>query len=148
MVSALFPGCIAESPLFREKRGWFRAGFPVFQKFVTKQLVSVEVRRKEVNQRASALKQQSGGGGGGSSVPSPCVFLLGSTAANADTESNSENHGNEAVLARRLAGTAVARSRKSLLTVLCRCIERKKKERVRHVRPKAGQTFRRTLLLF
>ncbi|CAM9662344.1 unnamed protein product [Ectocarpus sp. 12 AP-2014] len=42
VVSALFPGCIAESPLFREKRGWFRAGFPVFQKFITKQLVSVE----------------------------------------------------------------------------------------------------------
>lgn len=45
VVSALFPGCIAESPLFREKRGWFRAGFPVFQKLVTKQFVSTEVRR-------------------------------------------------------------------------------------------------------
>lgn len=44
VVSALFPGCIAESPLFREKRGWFRAGFPVFQKFVTKQFVSTSVR--------------------------------------------------------------------------------------------------------
>lgn len=43
VVSALFPGCIAESPLFREKRGWFRAGFPVFQKLVTKQFVSTEV---------------------------------------------------------------------------------------------------------
>lgn len=64
VVSALFPGCIAESPLFREKRGWFRAGFPVFQKFITRQLVSVEVRRKEVTQRAAVLKQV------GSSVPS------------------------------------------------------------------------------
>lgn len=44
VVSALFPGCIAESPLFREKRGWFRAGFPVFQKFITKQFVSTAVR--------------------------------------------------------------------------------------------------------
>eukprot|EP00179_Madagascaria_erythrocladioides_P003895 CAMPEP_0198311838 /NCGR_PEP_ID=MMETSP1450-20131203/3446_1 /TAXON_ID=753684 ORGANISM="Madagascaria erythrocladiodes, Strain CCMP3234" /NCGR_SAMPLE_ID=MMETSP1450 /ASSEMBLY_ACC=CAM_ASM_001115 /LENGTH=385 /DNA_ID=CAMNT_0044014753 /DNA_START=23 /DNA_END=1180 /DNA_ORIENTATION=- len=39
---ALFPGCIAESPLFREKRGWFRTIFPAFQKYVTKQYVSVE----------------------------------------------------------------------------------------------------------
>lgn len=44
VVSALFPGCIAESPLFREKRGWFRAGFPVFQKLITKQFVSTAVR--------------------------------------------------------------------------------------------------------
>lgn len=44
VVSALFPGCIAESPLFREKRGWFRAGFPAFQKLVTKQFVSTSVR--------------------------------------------------------------------------------------------------------
>lgn len=48
VVSALFPGCIAESPLFREKRGWFRAGFPVFQKFITKQFVSTAVRMYEV----------------------------------------------------------------------------------------------------
>lgn len=42
IVSALFPGCIAESPLFREKRGWFRTLFPLFQKYVTKQFVSTE----------------------------------------------------------------------------------------------------------
>uniref|UniRef100_A0A6T8NUL2 protochlorophyllide reductase n=1 Tax=Hemiselmis andersenii TaxID=464988 RepID=A0A6T8NUL2_HEMAN len=38
-VNAMFPGCIAESPLFRQKRGWFRWLFPLFQKYVTKQFV-------------------------------------------------------------------------------------------------------------
>jgi len=33
--STLYPGCIAESPLFREKRPWFRKFFPVFMKFIT-----------------------------------------------------------------------------------------------------------------
>lgn len=40
-VSAIFPGCIADSDLFREKRGWFRWFFPLFQRYVTKQYVSV-----------------------------------------------------------------------------------------------------------
>ncbi|CAN0107879.1 unnamed protein product [Discosporangium mesarthrocarpum] len=46
--SALFPGCIAESPLFREKRGWFRTLFPLFQKYVTKQFVSTEEAGRRV----------------------------------------------------------------------------------------------------
>lgn len=46
--SAVFPGCIAESELFREKRGWFRWFFPLFQKFVTKQYVSVEEAGRRV----------------------------------------------------------------------------------------------------
>eukprot|EP00538_Stauroneis_constricta_P011407 CAMPEP_0119546770 /NCGR_PEP_ID=MMETSP1352-20130426/1039_1 /TAXON_ID=265584 /ORGANISM="Stauroneis constricta, Strain CCMP1120" /LENGTH=660 /DNA_ID=CAMNT_0007591497 /DNA_START=55 /DNA_END=2037 /DNA_ORIENTATION=+ len=33
--SSLYPGCIAESPLFREKRSWFRQYFPIFMKFIT-----------------------------------------------------------------------------------------------------------------
>ena len=33
--SSMYPGCIAESPLFREKRAWFRAYFPTFMKFIT-----------------------------------------------------------------------------------------------------------------
>ncbi|GAB5369041.1 hypothetical protein AAMO2058_001371200 [Amorphochlora amoebiformis] len=33
--SSIYPGCIAESPLFREKRAWFRKYFPVFMKYVT-----------------------------------------------------------------------------------------------------------------
>ena len=30
--SSIYPGCIAESPLFREKRPWFRKYFPIFMK--------------------------------------------------------------------------------------------------------------------
>jgi protochlorophyllide reductase len=48
IVSAIFPGCIAESNLFREKRGWFRALFPLFQKYITKQYVSVEEAGRRV----------------------------------------------------------------------------------------------------
>jgi protochlorophyllide reductase len=33
--TSMYPGCIAESPLFREKRPWFRKYFPVFMKFIT-----------------------------------------------------------------------------------------------------------------
>lgn len=33
--SSMYPGCIAESPLFREKREWFRKYFPVFMKYIT-----------------------------------------------------------------------------------------------------------------
>lgn len=47
--SAVFPGCIAESDLFREKRGWFRWFFPLFQKFVTRQYVSVEEAGRRVS---------------------------------------------------------------------------------------------------
>lgn len=46
--SAIFPGCIAESDLFREKRGWFRWFFPLFQKYITKQYVSVEEAGRRV----------------------------------------------------------------------------------------------------
>ncbi|CAJ1350638.1 unnamed protein product [Effrenium voratum] len=33
--SSIYPGCIAETPLFREKRPWFRKYFPVFMKYIT-----------------------------------------------------------------------------------------------------------------
>lgn len=33
--TSMYPGCIAESPLFREKRPWFRTYFPIFMKFIT-----------------------------------------------------------------------------------------------------------------
>ena len=33
--SSIYPGCIAESPLFREKRPWFRKYFPIFMKYIT-----------------------------------------------------------------------------------------------------------------
>ena len=38
--STMYPGCIAESQLFREKRLWFRKFFPVFMKYVTGGYVS------------------------------------------------------------------------------------------------------------
>jgi protochlorophyllide reductase len=40
--SSMYPGCIAESNLFREKREWFRKIFPLFMKYVTGGYVSQE----------------------------------------------------------------------------------------------------------
>ena len=40
--SAIYPGCIAESPLFREKRPWFRKYFPIFMKYITGGFVGEE----------------------------------------------------------------------------------------------------------
>lgn len=40
--SSLYPGCIATTQLFREKRTWFRKLFPVFMKYVTGGFVSEE----------------------------------------------------------------------------------------------------------
>mmetsp|Transcript_22364 Transcript_22364/g.34173 ORF Transcript_22364/g.34173 Transcript_22364/m.34173 type:complete len:437 (+) Transcript_22364:79-1389(+) len=38
--SSMYPGCIAETALFREKRQWFRKAFPWFMKYVTGGYVS------------------------------------------------------------------------------------------------------------
>ena len=38
--SSMYPGCIAETALFREKRDWFRKIFPLFMKYVTGGYVS------------------------------------------------------------------------------------------------------------
>mmetsp|Transcript_4361 Transcript_4361/g.7946 ORF Transcript_4361/g.7946 Transcript_4361/m.7946 type:complete len:526 (+) Transcript_4361:40-1617(+) len=38
--SSLYPGCIAESALFRDKKPWFRKLFPLFMKYVTGGYVS------------------------------------------------------------------------------------------------------------
>jgi len=40
--SSIYPGCIAESPLFREKRMWFRKYFPIFMKYITGGFVGEE----------------------------------------------------------------------------------------------------------
>ncbi|CAB9518333.1 Protochlorophyllide reductase (Fragment) [Seminavis robusta] len=40
--SSMYPGCIAETALFREKRTWFRKVFPAFMKYVTGGYVSEE----------------------------------------------------------------------------------------------------------
>eukprot|EP00293_Proteomonas_sulcata_P015731 CAMPEP_0184291588 /NCGR_PEP_ID=MMETSP1049-20130417/3566_1 /TAXON_ID=77928 /ORGANISM="Proteomonas sulcata, Strain CCMP704" /LENGTH=603 /DNA_ID=CAMNT_0026599073 /DNA_START=30 /DNA_END=1841 /DNA_ORIENTATION=+ len=47
-INAMFPGCIAESPLFRQKRGWFRWLFPKFQKSITKQFVPMDIAGSRV----------------------------------------------------------------------------------------------------
>lgn len=41
--SSMYPGCIATTNLFREKRTWFRVLFPLFMKYVTGGYVSEEV---------------------------------------------------------------------------------------------------------
>jgi protochlorophyllide reductase len=38
--TSMYPGCIAETALFRQKRGWFRWLFPLFMKYVTGGYVS------------------------------------------------------------------------------------------------------------
>jgi len=38
--ASMYPGCIATTNLFREKRSWFRTLFPVFMKYVTGGFVS------------------------------------------------------------------------------------------------------------
>jgi protochlorophyllide reductase len=38
--SSMYPGCIAETALFREKRQWFRKIFPLFMRYVTGGYVS------------------------------------------------------------------------------------------------------------
>ena len=55
--SSIYPGCIAESPLFREKRPWFRKYFPVFMKFVTGE--------KEEERERTLTEGGTGGGRGG-----------------------------------------------------------------------------------
>lgn len=40
--SSIYPGCIAETPLFREKRAWFRQYFPIFMKYITGGYVGLE----------------------------------------------------------------------------------------------------------
>mmetsp|Transcript_37100 Transcript_37100/g.74260 ORF Transcript_37100/g.74260 Transcript_37100/m.74260 type:complete len:350 (+) Transcript_37100:1-1050(+) len=57
----MFPGCIAESPLFRQKRGWFRWLFPRFQKYVTKQFVPEEVAGRRVAECIADEDKKVGG---------------------------------------------------------------------------------------
>ena len=47
----MYPGCIAETNLFREKRQWFRKIFPVFMKYVTGGYVS----EKEAGERLAQV---------------------------------------------------------------------------------------------
>lgn len=49
--STMYPGCIAETQLFREKRDWFRKLFPLFMKYVTGGYVG----ETEAGQRLAAV---------------------------------------------------------------------------------------------
>lgn len=49
--SSIYPGCIAETQLFREKRQWFRTLFPLFMKYVTGGYVS----EREAGQRLAQV---------------------------------------------------------------------------------------------
>ena len=51
--ASLYPGCIAETGLFREHYGVFKTLFPVFQKYVTKGYVSEEEAGKRLAQVVS-----------------------------------------------------------------------------------------------
>ena len=62
---------MAESPLFREKRDWFRFIFPLFQKYITKQYVPVS----EAGRRVAAVVADVSTASVGSFVcPSVCSF--------------------------------------------------------------------------
>lgn len=49
--SSMYPGCIAETALFREKRPWFRKVFPLFMKYITGGYVS----EKEAGERLAQV---------------------------------------------------------------------------------------------
>lgn len=49
--ASFYPGCIADSPLFRNHYGFFQSLFPVFQKYITRQYVTQE----EAGRRASEV---------------------------------------------------------------------------------------------
>ncbi|GAB4817461.1 hypothetical protein N2152v2_004507 [Parachlorella kessleri] len=59
--ASLYPGCIAETGLFREHYGLFRTLFPVFQKYVTKGYVSEEEAGERLAQVVSDPKLSKSG---------------------------------------------------------------------------------------
>lgn len=58
---SLYPGCVAETGLFREKRAWFRWLFPRFQKYVTKGYVSQEEAGSRLAQVVSSPETRESG---------------------------------------------------------------------------------------
>jgi protochlorophyllide reductase len=52
--STMYPGCIATTNLFREKRTWFRTVFPLFMKYVTGGFVSEEEAGRRLAQVVDA----------------------------------------------------------------------------------------------
>jgi len=58
---SLYPGCVAETNLFREKRAWFRWLFPRFQKYVTKGYVSQQEAGERLAQVVSSPEAKKSG---------------------------------------------------------------------------------------
>lgn len=68
--STIYPGCIADTPLFREKAQWFRKLFPLFMKYVTGGYVSEEEAGERLAQVRSAGARARQGGPAGGTPPS------------------------------------------------------------------------------
>ena len=61
----MYPGCIASTNLFREKREWFRRFFPIFMKYITGGFVSED----EAGQRLFQVAGRPWSGAGNWSGP-------------------------------------------------------------------------------
>jgi protochlorophyllide reductase len=59
--STIYPGCIAETGLFRDKRPWFRKLFPLFMKYVTGGYVSEPEAGDRLAEVASSEKTKKSG---------------------------------------------------------------------------------------
>jgi len=59
--SSMYPGCVAETALFRQKRSWFRNFFPIFMKYVTGGYVSQEEAGDRLAEVISSPKCQKSG---------------------------------------------------------------------------------------
>ncbi len=60
-VNSLYPGCVADTNLFRDTPWLFRFLFPIFQKFITKGYVSQRLAGERVAQVASLQKYSKSG---------------------------------------------------------------------------------------
>ncbi len=72
--SSMYPGCIATTQLFREKRSWFRVLFPLFMKYVTGGFVGEEEAGERLAQVVDAPECRKSGvywswNGGARQVP-------------------------------------------------------------------------------
>jgi len=56
IINSLYPGCVADTKLFRDTPWIFRLLFPIFQKFITKGYVSQKLAGERVAQIASLKK--------------------------------------------------------------------------------------------
>ena len=70
----MYPGCIATTQLFREKRQWFRTLFPLFMKYVTGGFVSEKESGERLAQVVDAPECKKSGvywswNGGARQVP-------------------------------------------------------------------------------